>query len=129
MPGAGDVPAGNESSAGGVLGFEAACETTPWTMHHYTSEHEEIAATRAIETLPLFPVNTAAGGNECKLPTPSKDGYNSMNYYLQMPFYSCGGQQQPEELYNHCNGSATGAVAASLELSLNSYYYAPPGST
>ncbi|KAG1360722.1 protein WUSCHEL-like [Cocos nucifera] len=135
---------GMESSMGWV-GLESAA--TPW-MHPYPLKHEPgaLMVSRDIETLPLFPIKqeeeqegeeevekkgefiTGSHLNNCNT-TNNNDG--SSNQCLPA-FYWGGGQQDQHHLYNHHHNDGSGGAAhqaASLDLTLNSCYYSPPGST
>lgn len=106
--------------------------TVPWMYPHYIKEQEEpiTAAIRQIETLPLFPTHSEEqeeDEEEEEQEQQEKYYSNSNNDYFTPPPTAANGH--PPAAYYHHHYTVNGAgAAASLELTLNSYYCAPPGS-
>ena len=146
LSGGGGDGSGMEGSMGWV---ELESAATPW-MYRYPLEHEPgaVMVGREIETLPLFPIKqeeeqegeevekkgefiTGSHLNNCNNTTNNNnDGSN--NQCLPAFYWGGGQEDQVHHLYNHHHNDGSGGAAhpaASLDLTLNSCYYAPPGST
>ncbi|XP_038971596.1 protein WUSCHEL-like [Phoenix dactylifera] len=135
LSGAGDG-SGMESSMG-CAGLEST--EMPWMYHYPPSEHEAGVAmvTREIETLPLFPIKQEEGEEEeikqegeivtCSHLNNFNSTTTSNNQRFPADHHHLYGNHQHG---GHHNGGSGGAThqAASLDLSLNPYYY-PAGST
>ncbi|XP_020596671.1 protein WUSCHEL-like [Phalaenopsis equestris] len=87
----------------GWFGVETALQVSPWN-YHCAINGQETASARTLETLPLFPIRGEEEANG--------------EQEIQNSFY-CG-QSQEENFNGYPRGGA------SLELSLNSYYYESP---
>ncbi|XP_009408701.2 protein WUSCHEL [Musa acuminata AAA Group] len=110
--------------------------TTPW-RHHCLSDRVANTMSREIETLQLFPINTVKEEHEAEhyyhsLPHSNTkdcgDFDDSKNQYVPSFYHYSDGRlaEEQHQLYNLNSGNA--ATCDSLELTLNSYYYAPPDS-
>ncbi|XP_065050169.1 protein WUSCHEL-like [Musa acuminata AAA Group] len=119
-----------------MSGSMSSVGTTPW-RHHCLSDRVANTMSREIETLQLFPINTVKEEHEAEhyyhsLPHSNTkdcgDFDDSKNQYVPSFYHYSDGRlaEEQHQLYNLNSGNA--ATCDSLELTLNSYYYAPPDS-
>ncbi|RRT41711.1 hypothetical protein B296_00041540 [Ensete ventricosum] len=120
-----------------MSGSMSSLGTTPW-RHHCLSDRVANTMSRDIETLQLFPINTVKeeheGEHHYHAPPHSnaKDGGDddddSKNQYVPSFYHYSQGRlaEEQHQLYNL--NSSNAATCDSLELTLNSYRYAPPDS-
>ncbi|CAL9195205.1 unnamed protein product [Musa hybrid cultivar] len=119
-----------------MSGSMSSVGTTPW-RHHCLSDRVANTMSREIETLQLFPINTVKEEHEAEhyyhsLPHSNTkdcgDFDDSKNQYVPSFYHYSEGRlaEEQHQLYNLNSGNA--ATCDSLELTLNSYYYAPPDS-
>nr|UZN72679.1 WUSCHEL-like protein [Lilium brownii var. brownii] len=111
----------------GRLGFDSA-QAMPWMQYNYTMQE---TVSRDMDTLPLFPVHSNDQGVEKDHEPNNISSDNNWKTYQPngySPAFYCGGSSMQADLegsHHQLNGVGT----ASLELSLSSFYYAPPSST
>ncbi|ONK64552.1 uncharacterized protein A4U43_C07F27280 [Asparagus officinalis] len=120
------------SLGGGDHGSVVMEPTMPWMYHYIKDEDPPTMVTRQIQTLPLFPTHSKdQEEEEDKEDDDSKYCCNNIDYCAQLNGYhacylsTATSVNQNQDNYHH-HYTANGA-AASLELTLNSYYCSPQG--